>query len=347
MAYKPPAVPLREGGIPSLIPPGVGPIDPLNIRSKLMLETVSHMMADWDWPYREATIDLRSQGDELGAFRLYGANHPSSIQQVFERKVDISILNPSVLLSMAHRGSGLFSEPMQVALIAVMPHYDQLGFAVTTKSGLTSLDDIREKRYPLRLSVRGSLDASTSMAVELVLKAHGFSYQDIVSWGGSISYDQPMPPQTPPGHLSRMARVANGELDAIFEEGVIVWAGGLPDIGMRLLEIDDAHLAWLVRIGFKPGKIERARYNWLERDVQTVDFSGWPIFTRIDAPGLLIRKFCEAMEARKDLIPWNWGPVKQKDLPLARMIVDSPETPVDVPFHPVAEEFWRETGYLK
>src|ERR1700722_4446870 len=243
MAYKPPAIPLKEGGIQSIIPPGVGPVDPLNIRSKLMLETVSHMMTDWDWPYREATIDLKSQGDELGAFRLFGANHPSSIQAVFDRRVDISILNPSLLLSMAHRGVGLFSQPMRVALIAVMPHYDQLGFAVTTKTGLTSLDDIREKRYPLRLSVRGSLDASTAMAVELVLRAPGFSYDDIISWGGSISYDQPMPPQTPPGHLSRMARVAQGELDAIFEEGVMIWAGAVKDIGMRLLTIDEARLA--------------------------------------------------------------------------------------------------------
>jgi TRAP-type uncharacterized transport system substrate-binding protein len=346
VTYKAPPIPLKDGGVPSLIPPGVGPIDPLNIRSKLMLETASHMMTDWDWPYREATIDMRSQGDEIGSFRLFGANHPSSIQRVFERDLDISILNPSLLLSMAHRGVGLFSEPKQVALIAVMPHYDQLGFAVTEKSGLTSLDDIREKRYPLRLSVRGSLDASTAMAVEFVLRTHGFSYEDIVSWGGSISYDQPMPPQTPPGGQSRLARVASGELDAIFEEGVIIWAGAVPNVGMRLLEIDDARLAQLIERGFKPGKLEKKFYKHLDRDLKTVDFSGWPIFTRIDAPELLVRKFCEAMEARKGSIPWNWGPVEQDDVPLPRMVNDSPDTPIDVPFHPVAEAFWRECGYI-
>lgn len=59
---------------------------------------------------------------------------------------------------MAHRGVGLFEHPMEVATIAVLPHYDQLGFAVRQDSGLASLDDIRTQRYPLRLSTRGSAD---------------------------------------------------------------------------------------------------------------------------------------------------------------------------------------------
>ena len=312
-----------------------------------MLETASFMITEWDWPYRETTISLRSQGDEEGCFRLFGANNPDSIGQVFRRELDISIMNPGVILSMAHRGTGLFSEPMQVALIAVIPHYDQLGFAVTRASGLTSLDDIREKRFPLRVSVRGSLDASTTRLVEKVLNIHGFGYSDILAWGGSVSYDQPMPHQSPPNQASRVGRVVNGEFDAIFEEGVIVWADKAVEAGMRFLGIDGHRLAQLEQAGFKRGVMEKARLTRLEEDFATVDFSGWPIYTRVDASDLLIRKFCEGMEARKDSIPWNWGPVKQKELPLAAMLVDSPATPIDVPFHPAAREFWRKTGYLK
>ena len=72
-------IPLKEGGTPSILP-GVGPVDPPGIRAKLMLEIASHMMSEWDWPYRQVTIDLKSQGDELGAFRLFGANNPESIR---------------------------------------------------------------------------------------------------------------------------------------------------------------------------------------------------------------------------------------------------------------------------
>lgn len=320
------------------------PIDPLSIRAKLMLETSSYMMSESDWPYRQTTVELRSQGDEEGVFRLFGANHPDSVRRVFERNLDVAILNPSAILSMAHRGVGLFSEPMEVALIAVIPHFDQLGFAVSKASGLTSLDDIREKRFPLRLSVRGSLDLSTTRLVELVLQAHGFGYDDILAWGGSVSYDQPMPM---PNDDARLGRAARGEIDALFEEGVMLWANGAEDAGLRFLDLEESRLAELERLGFRRGTIEQSRYGRLPADVATVDFSGWPIYTRRDASDLLVRTFCEGMEARKGSIPWQIGPVEQPDLPLGRMVTESAETPLDVPFHPAALEVWTRLGYLQ
>ncbi|AGB22217.1 hypothetical protein Mycsm_01832 [Mycobacterium sp. JS623] len=339
--------PIKEGGMPSVVP-GFGPVDPVNIRALLMLEVAKYLMVDDEWPYRETTIQMQSAGDELGVFRFFGANHPDSIRQVFERKLDISIMNPSVILSMAHRGVGPYDEPMQVALIAVMPHDDQLGFAVSEASGLTSLDDIREKRYPLRLSVRGSLDHSTTELVEEVLNVHGFGYADIVEWGGSVSYDQQMPPIGFPNNPSRIELAAAGHYDAIFEEGVFIWVNAAVGAGLRFLDIAPERLAELQRLGFAPAKIEKSRYTGLAADVTTVDFSGWPIYARADAPDLLVRKFCQALEVRKDSIPWNIGPVKQQDLPLQKMLVETPETPqMGVPFHPAAKEFWTEMGYLK
>ncbi len=206
---------------------------------------------------------------------------------------------------------------------------------------MTSLDDIREKRFPLRLSVRGSLDVCTGRVVELVLKTHGFSFADIVSWGGSVSYDQPMPNDD-----SRLGRVGRGDFDAIFDEGIVMWANRIEEAGMRFLDISDSRLVQLEALGLSRGMIEKSRYGTLPSDVQTVDFSGWPVYTRIDTSPLLIRQFCEAMVARKDVICWHIGPRQQEPLPLHRMLLDSPETPLDVPFHPEAEKVWREKGYI-
>jgi TRAP-type uncharacterized transport system substrate-binding protein len=316
-------------------------VTPDVIRPRLIFEAASHMMSNPSWPYRAAGVELFSHGDEQGRFRLFGANHPDTLRQVHIRALDISILNPAALMTMAHLGVGYFRQPMHVATIAVLPHYDQLGFAISKKLGVSSLADIRERRIPLRLSVRGSLDACTSIMVNEVLKVHGFTIEDIASWGGSISYDQPMP-----NHPSRMGRAEAGKLDAIFDEGIMMWGDMVEPAGMHFLPIADAQLAQLQALGFRRGVIERFRYPTLAQDVQTVDFSGWPIFTRADTSDELITAFCEALVARRGRIPWDIGGDDQPPLPLERMCRDSAETPLDVPFHPAAERIWNTQGFL-
>lgn len=316
-------------------------LDPTAIRANLMLQTAAFMSTEADWPFRQVTVELQNQQGAPGTFRLFGANHPDSIQRVYERQLDISILNPSAILTMAYRGVGLFPHPMEVATIAVLPHYDQLGFAVSEASGLSSLDEVRERRYPLRLSTRGSADWCTTRLVEQVLQAHGFGYADILAWGGSVSYDQPMP-----NHASRLGKAQAGELDALFDEGIAVWGNEVTAAGLRFLPLAGHRLAELAQRGFRPGIIEQARYPSLPADVPTVDFSGWPIYTRVDTPDLLVRKFCEGLVALQDQLPWQMGKLPQAPMPLTQMLVESPETPFDVPLHAAARQFWQQSGYL-
>jgi TRAP-type uncharacterized transport system substrate-binding protein len=212
---------------------------------------------------------------------------------------------------------------------------------VTDRLGFTSLDEIAEARYPLRVSVRGSIDACTPIMVDVVLRAHGFSLDDIRAWGGEISFDQPMP-----NHPSRMGPLERGELDAIFDEGVILWADQLAGAGARFLPLSFDRLEVLQNQGFRRGIIEKSRYPSLASDVPTVDFSGWPIYCRTDTPDVLVEHFCRALISRRDHIPWDIGGIHQPPLPLERMVHESPSTPQDVPMHPQAAAVWREHGYL-
>jgi TRAP-type uncharacterized transport system substrate-binding protein len=52
---------------------------------------------------------------------------------------------------------------------------------------------------------------------------------------------------------------------------------------------------------------------------------------------------CEAIEARKDLMPTD----NYKPLDLAQLCTGDDEAPQGVPLHPGAERFYRERGYLK
>ncbi len=139
--------------------------------------------------------------------------------------------------------------PVDLTNLRPMLFLDQLGFAVASRLGFTSLSDIAARRYPLRVSVRGSIDAGTPIMVDVVLREHGFSLADIEAWGGEIVRDQPMP-----NDPSRIGRLAAGEIDAIFDEGVIMWADLVTGAGAEFLALGPAHLAALEAQGFSAAR---------------------------------------------------------------------------------------------
>jgi TRAP-type uncharacterized transport system substrate-binding protein len=318
----------------------VAPVDPTNLRPMLFLDVAREMMLSQDWPYRAVSVVMESDTGP-GRFTFYGANHPDAIDEVHAHRVDVSTLKPAAMLTMAHRGTGAFDYPRDVATIAMLPHYDQLGFAVTDRLGFTSLADIAAARYPLRVSVRGSVDACTPIMVDVVLQAYGFSLADIRAWGGTVSADQPVPSDP-----SRIGRLESGEIDAVFDEGVALWADVVTAAGARLLPLSPPYLEFLQGQGFRPGLIEKSRYSSLPGDVPTVDYSGWPIYCRTDTSDTLIEHFCQALVSRRDDIVWDTGGLRQPPLPLEQMVKESPSTPFDVPMHPGAAAVWREYGYL-
>jgi len=318
----------------------VAPVDPTNLRPMLFLDVAREMMLDSGWSHRAVSVTMESHTGP-GRFSFYGANNPDVIEEVHAGRTDVSILNPAAMLTMAHRGTGPFGARKDVAAVAVLPHYDQLGFAVASRLGFKSLADIAEREYPLRVSVRGSIDACTPVMVDVVLRAYGFTLAGIKAWGGQISYDQPMP-----NDPSRLGRLAAGEIDAIFDEGVVMWANLIAGAGAEFLPLRDEQLTALRAQGYRDGVIEKSRYPSLPGDIATVDYSGWPIYCRTSAPAPLIDKFCRALIARRDTIVWDIGGVHQPPLPLERMVRESPSTPQDVPLHPAAAAVWQEHGYL-
>ncbi len=311
--------------------------EPVATRSRLMLEVASVLAMDDDWPYRQVDVRLREQGGESWRVNLFASDAPGGIEAVAAGQADVAIVNPSALLTLAVRGSGPFRQPLPLRAIAVIPSYDQLALAVTAQTGLATLAEIRERRAPLRVSLRGQRDHSVHLVTQQVLATAGFGIEDIAAWGGQIRYDRGLP-DVP----SRLGAVERGEVDAIFDEAVGVWVERAAQLGMRLLPLDETALRHLEGLGFRRDAITRAEYPSLPADVPALDFSGFAVFTRANAPDELIRAFCAALEAGKARIPWEGeGP-----LPLDRMCRDTPEGPLDVPLHPAAERFWRERGYL-
>jgi TRAP-type uncharacterized transport system substrate-binding protein len=310
---------------------------PHTTRSRLMLEVACELVNRRDWPYLQAKVSLREQGSDEWPVTLFGSDSPSTIWEVASGKVQFAIINPSMILKMAALGSPPFAEPLPLRSIAVLPSSDQMLFAVTEKTGLKSFADIRDARFPLKVSLRGQPDHSLHMITNHVLSAAGFSLDDIVSWGGEVRYDVGMPYSA-----NRIGAVQRGEIHAIFDEGASTWGNIALELGMTFLTLDEELLKRLEIIGLRRGLIERKNFPKLAADVPTLDFSGWPIYTHKETSDQLVTDFCRALEASKDRVPW----AQDAPLPLAQMVHDTPEGHLEVPLHPAAERFWRERGYI-
>lgn len=310
---------------------------PHTTRSRLMLEVASELVNRRDWPYLQARVSLREQGANGWPVTLFASDSPAAIWEVAAGKVQFAIINPSMILKMAALGSPPFTEPLPLRSIAVLPSSDQMLFAVTARTGLKSFTDIRERRFPLKVSLRGQSDHSLHVITKHVLSAAGCSLDDIVSWGGEVRYDAGMAYGD-----NRIGAVQRNEIDAIFDEGASTWGNMALELGMTFLTLDEDLLRHLEEVGLRRGLIQQANFPKLADDVPTLDFSGWPIYTRWDTPDSLVIDFCRALEMSKDRIPW----AQDSPLPLAQMVQDSAEGHLEVPLHPAAERFWRQRGYI-
>ena len=307
------------------------------IRSRLVLEVASELVDQINWKERQVCVNLRQQGADKWPIALFASDGPAAIDQVARGEVQLAIINPAGFLALAARGTGPFAAPIPLRAITIIPSPDQLAFAVTERTGLKSLREVRERRCPLRISLRGQKDHALHPVVNAVFAAAGFSLVDIRAWGGQVRYDDGLP-QTD----NRLGAVARGEVDMVVDEAVRGWVNAAAAAGMRVLQLEEPMLAQLEALGLRRALIPRTRYPNLSQDVPTLDFSGFAVYTHVDVPDEIITSICAALEARKERIGWQEpGP-----LPLDRMCRDTPDGPLVIPLHRAAEKFWREKGYL-
>ena len=306
------------------------------IRSQLVLEVASQMVLDRAFQVNQADVQLRAVGDASPELTLASRAGQSVYDQVAGGRLVMGFANPSAMLTLAARGIEPFERPLPLRVVTVLPSADQLVFAVRGDVDIGCLEDMAERRIPLRISVRGDRDHAVHAILAHVLRACGFSYTDVAAWGGQIRFDPGMP-ATP----QRMGAAEAGTVDAIFDEGAKSWVARAIAAGMRIVGLREDTIRRLEQTGLRRAFLTAEQYPGLSDDVATVDFSGWPLYVRADESSDVVRRICAALEARKALIAWQGtGP-----LPLDEMCADGPATPLDVPLHAAAAAFWRERGY--
>jgi TRAP-type uncharacterized transport system substrate-binding protein len=259
---------------------------------------------------------------------------PALAHAVAAGSQDMAFVNPSGFLTQAYRGTGLFAAPLPVRAVAVYPSWDRYVHVLHPRTGLNSLAEIKERRYPLRLSIREDVTHSTRVLCDQVLAAYGFTLDDLQAWGGSLQLNGG------PGDKRRLNALHAGEIDAIFDEGLVLWFEDALRCGMRPVPLDEPAFQQLEGLGWRRVVIPAGTFPHLLADHACLDYSGWPLYTRAALPDEIVYKVCGALQAREAEIPWE-----DSYRGIGQLGRDTEATPLDVPLHPGAARWYREHGY--
>jgi TRAP-type uncharacterized transport system substrate-binding protein len=287
----------------------------------------------------EARKDSPADRDLGVSFGVGGSRQ--NLLQVAGKELSLLWINPNAPLALASKGCPPFDAPLPLRTIAVFPSWDAGVIAVHESTGITSIEQIRERRHPLRVSTGNVIappfdEDPTMFAMTTVMAAAGFSFANIVAWGGSVHT------VSRPSHPERAAMIDKGSIDAVFDEGIMSWGQYALERGFRILPLDGAVRDRVVKAGFDVMNVTQHRLPALRQSVLSVDFCGWPMIVHKDMPDDLAYALCEAIEARKLVIPTdNYRPVN-----MVQLCTPDEETPRGAPLHPGAERFYRERGYL-
>ena len=308
-------------------------------RSKMLWEIALGIAGDPNIRYyedRDVSIVIgNGSGEAFTPALKMAPGSPALAHAVARGDLDMAFVNPSGMLTQAYRGTGLYTEPLPVRVIASYPSYDRFVAAVHPRLGVTSLAEIAEQKPALRVSVREDATHSTRVLLDQLLPMYGFTLDDFVAWGGSLQLNGP------PGDGRRLAGIAEGSLDVVFDEGIPAWLNHGLEHGLQPLELEEDIMAGMEAIGWRRVVLPKDRFPLLERDIMTIDYSGWPLYTRESLPDETAYKVCAAIAERAEYIRWE-----SSYTGVGQLGQETEATPLDVPLHPGAERWFREHGHL-
>jgi TRAP-type uncharacterized transport system substrate-binding protein len=289
--------------------------------------------------YRSASLSPTSQVDLGMGYRdseLGGTAIPLLVHQ---KKYDFGFANPAGLARMALLGVGPYKKKLNLRAIGVFPSWDRLVFAVRKDAGIQSLDEIKEKKYPLVVSTRaGGKFHTTLYVIDQVLKAHGFSFDDILKWGGKILRADS------PSHPARAEHIRSGKVHAVFDEGIKSWGEAALESEMKFLPVRDDVLRKIQRLGFGGAALSQSAFPKMDNEIATVDFSGWVFFCRQKLSARIAYAMAKAIDRCRDRIEADH--LDRKTMTMEEFCGGSEGGALTIPLHPGAKKYYREHGYL-
>lgn len=109
-----------------------------------------------------------------------------NVAMLYRGEVDLAISSTDSTNNAIHGWEG-FPEPIPINSVNTIAclGLSRFHFVVLGSLGINSIEEIKEKKIPLKISV-GRRGSGVEMGTRRILEEYGITYEDIENWGGSI-----------------------------------------------------------------------------------------------------------------------------------------------------------------
>lgn len=245
--------------------------------------------------------------------------------------------------AMAGKTRTSYDTTAELRALCNFPHDDRFFMLVRADTGVTSIRELIDEKYPIRVAASPKGDRHCGgWALKHVLAAYGVTVEDIERWGGKV-WSRDASEGGPP-NFARADFLKRGEIHGVFDEAVEQAGDLLEAAECRFLPIPEEVISQLEeKLGAHRAVIERGRFaGGPQEDVPTISMEGWLLFCRADFPDEWAYKVLDAIDT-------GLGMLKSLFRPTAEIQhTDLHETWKDtvIPLHPGAQAYYRDKGYM-
>jgi uncharacterized protein len=280
-----------------------------------------------------------------GSAVSFKPNSPGGgVQAIATGQADFTATATGTEIRLANDGKDPFKQPLKGKFSMVMMLYDNqfMHFLMTKEwadaNGVRSWADIAKKKPRMRLAINRPDNPQTTIGGPYeVMKAYGFTINDIEKWGGSYVL----------GNSSiGLDAITDGKAD-VFMNVRNVGDSLVKDIaGKRPLLWIDGDQATIQKaadaFNFKADMVPAGTYPFMEKAYPTVRMTV-NLLAGAHVPEEVVYKYVKAVAENEQRVQSIGGSLKSSPFTTAKMTTN----PFGLPFHPGAMRYYKEKGLLK
>ncbi|MEL7565794.1 MAG: TAXI family TRAP transporter solute-binding subunit [Dehalobacterium sp.] len=209
-------------------------------------------------------------------------------------------------------------------------------FVVAEESGLTSIKDVIDKKYPIKVAV-DRVGTTDEWLFSKLLAFYNVDYKTIESWGGKVTHA---------GYGDQAVLYKDGHVDAIFGNIAVPWTAAMEaNIAkkIKILPLDEDLQKYLMdEFAFGKGEISAGSYgdDVVTEAIPTVT-SLTALMVHKDVPEDVVYRITKIICENVDDIRATHDSAKEFD-PKNEVWKD-----VGAPLHPGAEKYYKEAGFIQ